>query len=233
MASGRRLGSTSSATRELIINAAVEVLQEEGAVRLTAARIAQQAGIKPHMVHYYFRSMDDLVIALVRSYGRLGLKNAARAIASDQPLRALWEVEISFRWNAAATEFGSLGYHRAAIREELKRQIEEIRTLQAEAITRHFQLRGIDSPVPPLALTLILASIARQLLRETEFGVTLGHEETFQVVEEYLGKILESAASGRDGAASGASDPEQSQKAAVRRGAENARRVRATGRGAS
>lgn len=121
MASSRRIGSESSATRELIINAAVEVLQEEGAERLTAARIADKAGVKPHLVHYYFRSMEDLVIAVIRSYGRLGLTNAARAIASDEPLRALWDIELTFKWSSAAVEWSSMATHRDTAREELKR----------------------------------------------------------------------------------------------------------------
>ena len=209
MASGRRLGSESSATRELIINAAVEVVQAEGTSRLTAARIAEKAGLKAHLVHYYFRNMDDLVIAVVRSYGRLGLKNAARAIVSDEPLRELWEVEMGFERSVAAMEFSTIAYHREAVQEELKRQIEEIRTLQAEAITRHLQLRGLKSPVPPLALTLILSSIARQLVREKGFGVALGHAETVQVVEEFLAGVLKSGPGPGDG---GMSEPPTSER---------------------
>ena len=66
------------------------------------------ADVKPHLVHYYFRTIDDLVLELVRTHGALGLKNTARAIASDEPLRALWELEMSYKWGVVAMELGSL-----------------------------------------------------------------------------------------------------------------------------
>jgi AcrR family transcriptional regulator len=189
MASGRRLGSEQSATRDLIIKAAVEVLQDEGAAKLTAARIGEKAGVKAHMVHYYFRTMEDLVTALVRTHGQMGLKNTARAIASDEPLRALWELEIAYKWGVAAMEFSTIASHSAAAQDELRRYIEEIRSVQAEALARHFELRRIECPYPPLAITVIIASIARQLVREKAFGVTLGHEEATAVVDEFLASV--------------------------------------------
>lgn len=189
MVSGRRLGSEQSATRELIIKAAVEVLQDEGAAKLTAARIAEKAGVKAHMVHYYFRTMEDLVTALVRSHGQMGLKNTARAIASDEPLRALWELEIAYKWGVAAMEFSTIASHSPTAQDELRRYIEEIRSVQAEALARHFELRGLECPFPPLAITVMIASIARQLVREKAFGVTLGHAEAAAVVDDFLASV--------------------------------------------
>src|ERR1044072_6788245 len=101
-ASTRRIGSQTSATRDAILKAAVQVLQEVGAAGLTANSVAKKAGVKAHMVHYYFRSIDDLVLALVRQHGALGPKNTARAIASDEPLRALWEIETAYQWSTVA-----------------------------------------------------------------------------------------------------------------------------------
>lgn len=189
MVSARRLGSEQSATREMIIKAAVEVLQDEGAAKLTAARIADKAGVKAHLVHYYFRTMEDLVIALVRTHGQIGLKNTARAIASDEPLRALWELEVAYKWSTAAMEFSAFASHSATAQQELKRYIEEIRSVQAEALTRHFELRGVACPFPPLAITLIISSIARQLVREKAVGVTLGHEQVIAIVDEFLASV--------------------------------------------
>jgi AcrR family transcriptional regulator len=189
MASTRRIGSETSATRDSIVKAAVQVLQDQGAQALTASQIALKAGVKPHMVHYYFRTIDDLVLELVRTHGALGLKNTARAIASDEPLRALWELEMGYKWGVVAMELSSLAFHRDVVRAEMMRYIEDIRSLQAEGIARHFQLRGVDSPFPPVAITLMIAAIARQIVREKAFDVSLGHEEMIGVVEDMLSRL--------------------------------------------
>jgi TetR/AcrR family transcriptional regulator len=189
MASTRRIGSETSATRELILQGAIQVLQDQGARALTASQIASKAGVKPHLVHYYFRSVDDLVLELVRTHGALGLKNTARAIASDEPIRALWDIEMSFKWGIVAMELGNLAVHNDAVRSEMMRYIEDMRSLQAEAIDRHFQLRGFESPFPPVAITQMITAIARQIWREKIFNVSLGHEEMIAVVEDLLNRL--------------------------------------------
>jgi AcrR family transcriptional regulator len=210
MAATRRIGSETSATRDAIIKAAVEVLQDEGAQGLTAGQIAQKAGVKPHLIHYYFRTIDDLILELVRVHGDLGIKNSARAIASDEPLRALWELEMAFRWSVVAMELGALAAHREVVRAEMMRSIEQIRGLQAEAIERHFQLRGIESPFPPLAITMMISAIARQLAREKAFNVTLGHREMIAVVEDLLAQLPNRSQREHSGTASAPSSAKRS-----------------------
>lgn len=189
MASTRRIGSQTSATRDAILKAAIHVLREDGAAGLTASAVARKAGVKAHLVHYYFRSINDLVLALVRQHGTLGLKNTARAIASDEPLRALWEIEITYKWSVVAMELSAFAIRHDAVRAEMMRYIEDLRSLQAEGIARHFQLRGIESPIPPMTLTIMIAGIARQLVREKEYNVSLGHKEMIEVVEEFLERL--------------------------------------------
>lgn len=184
--STRRIGAQNSAGRDAILKAAIGVLQEEGAAGLTASNVAKRADVKAHMVHYYFRSIEDLVLALIRQHGSLGLKNTARAIASDEPLRALWEVETSFKWMSVAMELSNIAIRREDMKAEMMRYIEDMRNLQAEGIQRHFQLRGIECAVPPMALTIMVAGIARQIVREKEFDVSLGHDEMAAVVETFL-----------------------------------------------
>jgi TetR/AcrR family transcriptional regulator len=198
MSSSRRIGSEKSKTRDAIIEAAVEVLQDEGATKLTASRVAERASVKPHMVHYYFRSMDDLIVAVVRQHGLTGVMNTARSIASSEPLRGLWQSEMEYKWGAAAMEFGAIAAHREAVRTEMKHYIEEMRTQQAEAIRQHLAIHGFETSVPPIAMTIILAAVARQLVRERAMGVSLGHEETVAFVEQFLNRFGNEAA-GDDG----------------------------------
>jgi AcrR family transcriptional regulator len=187
MVSTRRIGSETSATRKAILKAALEVLQDQGRGHFTAAAIAERAGLKPHMVHYYFRSIDDVVLALVKQLGALGLKNSARAIASGNPLKALWDIEMGSKSSVAIMEIGALAVHRADIRAEMGRYVEELRIVQTEAVERYLELRGIKSPIPPMAMTIVISSIARQLIRERDFGVSMGHEELTAAVERMLG----------------------------------------------
>jgi AcrR family transcriptional regulator len=52
-------------TRQRIIEAVWEVLAEKGLPGLTVRLVGQKAGISHAMVHYYFSSKDELVLAVV------------------------------------------------------------------------------------------------------------------------------------------------------------------------
>ena len=189
MKSARRIGSEGSATRKAILKAAVDVLEEKGAEGLTASSIGERAGLKAHMVHYYFRSINDLIVELVRTLGDLGLRNTARAMASDEPLRALWEVEIGSKWGIAVVELAATATRRDLARSEMMRYVEQMRALQAEAIARHFELRGFESPLPPMVLVTAIIAIARQIVRERTYGVSIGHQATVAAVETFLAQL--------------------------------------------
>lgn len=198
MTSKRRIGSETSATRAAILKAALKVLQEHGSSHFTATQIAKEAGVKPHMVHYYFRSLDDLVLELVKMLAAAGLKNTARAIASGDPLKALWDLETGSTSSIAIMELGAIAVHRVDVRQEMARSMEAMRIVQTEAIANYLQMRGIETPFPPATLTLMIAGTARQIVRERAFGVSLGHDEVAAVVEDLLRLLAES---GRAGAA--------------------------------
>src|SRR3954447_11200506 len=92
MVSPRRLGTEDSKTRGQLLDAAEQLLLEQGYAAVTSRRIAAKAGLKPQLVHYYFRTMDDLFLEVYRRRADEGLARFARTAASDAPLRALWDV---------------------------------------------------------------------------------------------------------------------------------------------
>ena len=56
-----------SATRQALIQANAQIMLEEGYAAATSRRVAAKAGVKPALVHYYFPSMDDLFLAVLRA----------------------------------------------------------------------------------------------------------------------------------------------------------------------
>ena len=56
-----------SDSRERIIDAAYLVLMEQGYGAASIKEIARAAGVAPGLVHYYFASKDDLLVAVLRA----------------------------------------------------------------------------------------------------------------------------------------------------------------------
>src|SRR5271168_70478 len=118
MTSARRIGAPDAKNRGVLLDAAEQLMLDEGYAAVTSRRVAAEAALKPQLVHYYFRTMDDLFLALYRRRADLGLERHAAALASDQPLWEVWELSRDPRGTALTMEFVALSNHRKAIRAE-------------------------------------------------------------------------------------------------------------------
>ena len=87
LASPRRIGAEDSKTRAQLLDAAEQLLLEEGYAAVTSRRVAAKAGLKPQLVHYYFRTMDDLFLEVFRRRAEENLARFERAVADDGSLR--------------------------------------------------------------------------------------------------------------------------------------------------
>jgi AcrR family transcriptional regulator len=187
MNSTRRIGAEDSATRTALLDAALRLMAEEGYAAVTSRRVAARAELKPQLVHYYFRTMDDLFLALVRRGAEHNLERQQRALASDQPLRALWALGTDPTETTLNTELAALANHRKAIRSEIGAYAEQFRRRQLDALTRVLEGYGVDTgALPPAAFLMVLTSVSRVLGMEAALGVATGHDEVHALVEELL-----------------------------------------------
>ena len=95
--SPRRIGAADSKTRAQLLDAAELLLLEEGYAAVTSRRVAAKAGLKPQLVHYYFRTMDDLFLEVFRRRAEENVARVERAVAADGSLRALWQLNADLR----------------------------------------------------------------------------------------------------------------------------------------
>jgi AcrR family transcriptional regulator len=189
MTSPRRIGAEDSATRAALLDAAQQLMLEEGYAAVTSRRVAAQAGLKPQLVHYYFRTMDDLFLALVRRGAEQNLQRQARALASSQPLRALWAFSTDPAETKLTMEFSALANHRKVIREQLAMYAAEFRRLQTEALASVLARYGIDTDaLAPEAVAVLITSISQILVLEEALGLTAGHAEIRALVERSLAR---------------------------------------------
>jgi TetR/AcrR family transcriptional regulator len=190
---GRRRGTETSATRAVLLDAAEQLICEQGYAAVSARRLAGKAGLKPQLVHYYFRTMDDLFVAVVRRGGDRALEHLAKALASSQPLRAVWNVGNDHKTARLSVEFLALANHRKAIREEVRRYAEQLRIVQASALTRQIEVHGADLGVTPLTAVVLTVAAANLLFLESSLGISLGHGETQAFIERSLRRIERNA----------------------------------------
>lgn len=176
--------------RTRLMEATAYIMREEGYAAATSRRVAARAGVRSALVYYYFPTMDDLFVAVLREGSEASLARMRQAITADEPLRVLWAMNADSRWSGLYTEFMALANHRKAIRAELKSYAERVRDIETAATTVALRAHGVDlDQFPPVAISMIIAQMARSLCNENAIGWTEGHAELHGLVERYLTQL--------------------------------------------
>lgn len=173
-------------SRALLLKAAEDLMRESGYAAVTSRRIAAKAGLKPQLVHYYFRTMDDLFVAMYRQFAEDLLKQQQAILHADKPLREMWRVTTEAR-GVLLTEFIALANHRKVVQKEIAEFGHQFRRSQIEIMSTILENKGAgDFPWSPQFAALLLNSLARGLAVESEFDITEGHAEALTVVEQFI-----------------------------------------------
>lgn len=184
MAETRRAAEVSKA---LLIEAAAQIINEDGYAALSARTLAEKVGLKRQIVHYYFRTMEELLLAVVRHYGDESVDRLTDAMKSGDPLRAIWEEEPDT--SATTYAFLAMAKHIPSVRAEVETYFAKLRQIKIEAVTRFLADAGLGSDLSAAAVVTIIQSIAQGLKAEQALGANLGHAQTRLIVEGWLRDI--------------------------------------------
>lgn len=187
MTSTRRIGKEGSKTRALLIDATERLMLDEGYAGVSSRRVAAAVHVKPALVHYYFPTMDDLFLAVFRRGAERNLERFARAVDSDQPLHALWQLSKEQRGSVLVMEFSALSRHRKAVRAAIAEYGERFRQMQLEVVRRVLDDGAVDVPgVTAEAIVVVLTGLSMGLVLEREIGMSTGHQDAVDLVEQLL-----------------------------------------------
>jgi AcrR family transcriptional regulator len=190
MASDRRIGGPDAKNRGVLLDAAEQLMMEDGYAAVTSRRVAERAGLKPQLVHYYFRTMDDLFIEVFRRMSKLGLEAHADVLNSEQPLWAMWEFGSDPHGARLLMEFMGLANHRKALRAEIAVFADRFREQQVEVMEAALRRYGQEvSDVPPVVWAVFATSVSRVLVLEQSLGISFGHAEMLSFCEDWLRRL--------------------------------------------
>ena len=186
-ATPRNKRSGDAGARSKLIQATARIMREEGYAAATSRRVAAEAGVRQPLVYYYFPTMDDLFVEVLRAGAEVALVRMRALLADDDPLQALWLMNSDSALTSLNTEFMALANHRKAIGAELKAYAERVRDIETAAVTMVLRANGVDlEKFPPVAISMLIAQTARSLCNEKAVGVTQGHDELRALVERQM-----------------------------------------------
>jgi AcrR family transcriptional regulator len=174
-------------TRIAILDATARIIGEEGYAAVSSRKVASRAGLKSQLVHYYFRTMDDLFLALFRRTEERHFERLVGAVSSSEPVRALWALAIDSDAPRLNSQFMTLAAQHEEIRTEVVRSAERVRSIYVTLLSRLIKDRGLTDTLPSaMIVTVLMIGASRLLVNEGALGITMGHSEVKAYVESLL-----------------------------------------------
>jgi AcrR family transcriptional regulator len=173
--------------RTLILDATEQIMLEEGYAGVSSRKVAIKAGLKSNLLHYYFRTMDDLFTAAFNRMEDKYDERFARAASSSSPLRDLWTIGREPASAKLILEFTALASHRPAIRQLIGRSARRDRSIMTAALESIFEKYDVDrEEFPPKVIAILMAGLTRALSTEKVLGSEDGHAEALEFVDRLL-----------------------------------------------
>lgn len=164
----RRMGVPGSKTWTLLLDTAEQMLLEKGYGSITSRQLGAKAKLSPHIVYFYFRTMDDLFEGLFKRLADGFLDAIEMVSKAPAPLLALWEMSSDPSRAVLMSELISLSHHRKGLQALISEFGVEYNRRQSQIIEAALAASGIDfNRWPPTVLASILENLAKGLA----FGV--------------------------------------------------------------
>ena len=189
--------SIREANVEAFLDAAERLLIREGAAGISTRQLAREAGQNHGLVHYYFGSVDELLIQALERFTERVLERQRAMYASDAPFVEKWRQAMGFieddlesGYPKVWAELQALAWNRPELRERLRDVHERWRSLLRQALAEALEEYGVDdSGLSPEAWAALVMQFNEGLLFERLLGFDRGHEELLTAIEEWLGAM--------------------------------------------
>lgn len=176
------------------LDAAERLLVREGAAGISTRQLAREAGQNHGLVHYYFGSVDELLLqALERFTGRV-LERQRAMYTTEAPFAEKWRTAVAYIEEDLASgypkvwaEMEALGRNKPELRERLNEVDDRWRTLLRDACAQAIEEYGLErSGFSAEALATLVMQFNKGLLTERLLGFDRGHAELLASIDTWL-----------------------------------------------
>jgi AcrR family transcriptional regulator len=182
---------------ETFLDAAERLLVREGAAGISTRQLAQEAGQNHGLVHYYFGSVEELLLqTLERFTGRI-LERQRALYGAEGPFAEKWRTAIGYidedlvaGYPKIWAELEALAWNRPEMRERLRAVDESWRSVLRDALSEAIEEYGLaDSGFSAEALAALVMQFNKGLLFERLLGFDRGHAELLAAIDNRLASL--------------------------------------------
>lgn len=185
-----RVSTARSAAEEALLDAAERVLVDVGPAGITTRRLAEAAGVNHGLVHYYFGSVEALLVRALERFTERLVARQRELYAADEPFVEKWRTAMRFLVSEDTTyekiwlELQALAWNDAGLRARLAQVNAEWRAVLTEAFEEPHRELGIEMPLE--ALVSLVMTFNLGIMVERLGGIDNGHAELLDWIDQWL-----------------------------------------------
>jgi AcrR family transcriptional regulator len=175
-----------------LMDAAERLLITEGHARLSTRRVAQEAQVNHGLVHYYFGSMEELLMQVLERFTAALIERQREMYSAPGPFLDKWreawryhENDLEAGYPKVWFELQAMAWSEPRMRDRLFAVNREWRAVLSEAFE---QARGeFAVQLPPTdALVALVMMLAQGAQLERLIGIDDGHAELLAWIDRWL-----------------------------------------------
>lgn len=186
--------SIREANVEAFLDAAERVLVRDGAAGISTRQLATEAGQNHGLVHYYFGSVDELLLQVLERFTGRILDRQRAMYGTDAPFAEKWRTAMGYIEEDLASgypkvwlELEALAWNKPEMRERLCEVNDAWRSLLHDAFAKAIEEYGLDqSRFSAEVWATLVMQFNKGLLTERLLGFDRGHAELLTAIDGWL-----------------------------------------------
>ena len=181
--------ATRTETEDRFLDAAERLLAEVGHAGITTRRLAEEAAANHGLVHYYFGSIENLLVRVLERFTERLIERQRGMYASDAPFIEKWRTAMHYLeadrdYQRIWYELQALAWSRPELRERVAEVSGEWRAVLREAFAE--PLERYDLPISLEALVALVVTFNEGMILERLSGIESGHAELLEWIDAWL-----------------------------------------------
>ena len=179
---------------EALLDAAERLLVSVGHASITTRLVAQEAGVNHGLVHYYFGSMENLLLRVLERFTDELIERQRAMYAADVPFLEKWRTAMGFLEEDIAAgypkvwlELQAMAWNNPDFGERVARVNAEWRAVLTDAFERAMRAYGIDRRRFPVdAVVSLVMTFNEGIVLERMSGIETGHASLLATIDRFL-----------------------------------------------
>jgi AcrR family transcriptional regulator len=180
--------------RDAFLDAAERLLTQMGWADITVRKLAAEAGLNHGLVHYYFGSMEEVLLQVLERFTDRLIARQRALYGGDMPFLEKWREAIGYLeedresgYQKIWYELQAMAWSRPALRERVAHVNAAWREVLTDSVSDAMREYGLDKRRFPVeAMVALIVTFNEGIMLERLSGVTAGHDMLLESIDRWM-----------------------------------------------